>query len=182
LVTDPAINELLHGYPNFDLERLKKSLAAVARSLTTWRNRAAHNQFVSGALTTWLLEATHITEFLTLAFDSPEAAERLAILENLRNRRARIPFDAPGVETTALAQRIEAINNLLHRTIENERDRILVGLKVTGRIEPPIIDAGKSAELTIWLKNDGPVALMKFRANDPTGEGSSDSFAEKRFF
>jgi type I restriction enzyme M protein len=182
LLTDPAVNELLHGYSNFDLEGLKKCLAAVARSLTSWRNRAAHDQFASASLTTWLLEATHITDFLTLAFDSPDAAERLAILENLRNRRARIPFDTPGVETTALAQRIEAINTLLNRTIENERDRILVGLKVTGRIEPPVIDAGKSVELTVWLKNEGPVALLKFRANDPTGEGTSNSFVERRFF
>ncbi len=182
LLTDPAVNDLLHGYPSFDLERLKKSLAAVARSLTSWRNRTSHDQFASKTLTTWLFEATHIAEFLALAFDAADAAERLAILENLRNRRARVTFDTPEVETTALAQRIEAINTLLHRTIENERDRILVGLKVTGRTEPPTIDAGKSAELTIWLKNEGPVALMKFRANDPIGEAPSGAFVEKRFF
>ncbi|MBS1789702.1 MAG: N-6 DNA methylase [Acidobacteria bacterium] len=181
LLTDPAVNDLLTGYPSFDLERLKKSLVAVARSMTTWRNRISHDQFASKALTTWLFEATHITEFLTLAFDSPNAAERLAILENLRNRWTRITFDAPGMETTALAQRIEAINILLHRTIENERDRIQVGMKVTGRTEPPIIDAGKSADLTIWLKNEGPVVLMKFRASDPTIEESSNPAVEKRF-
>jgi hypothetical protein len=39
-------------------------------------------------------------------------------------------------------------------------------VKVTGRIEPPVIDAGKSADLTIWLKNDGPVALIKSDRSD----------------
>jgi type I restriction enzyme M protein len=181
LLTDPAINNLLGGYPNFDLESLKSCLGAVASSLTSWRNRAAHNQYASRALSVWLFETTRAFEFLTLAFDSPDAAERLAILENLRNMRTRIAHDAPGVETTALAQRIEAISTLLHQAIENERLRIYVGVKVTGRIEPPVIDAGKNADLTIWLKNDGPVALINFRATDPTDEGASGPAIEKRF-
>jgi hypothetical protein len=97
LLTDPAINNLLGGYPNFDLESLKSCLGAVARSLTSWRDRAAHNQFASKALSLWLFETTRAFEFLTLAFDSPDAAEQLAILENLRNMRTRIAHDSPVV-------------------------------------------------------------------------------------
>ena len=180
LLTDQAVNELLKEHENFGADDLKRNLITVSRSLTMWRNQNVLGLPANRNFYVWVNSVAHATEYLGFALDVSNPAERLLILEGLKNTPLVNPYNVELPETSLLAERIEAINSTISRTIETERRKILQIVRITGRVESPIIDVGSSAELIIRLKNESPVSLVKFVSNIQSLEIQQEANTETR--
>jgi len=129
-------------------------------ALLPWGERAVHGELGDEDLTDWLVSVTSIGIDLSRAFTLPEGAERLAILERL-GAKLNEPHYMDVGET--VRQRVEAITEALERTIETGRGKLLDQVEIAARLDPPLVDGGRTTEVTLFLKNDGTLLLSSFQ-------------------
>jgi type I restriction enzyme M protein len=177
LMTDPAISALLNGYETLELRELMHSLRHVAEAFRQWVTGASVGQWANERLTRWMMAVSEAIERLSLAFDVL-AAERLFILESLKIEHLSAQIDF--ITQPALARRMQAIHNAMLRTVESERQQLFSKVEIASRISPAMIEIGRGADLTIFLKNESPVTLAMFTAEVVKASGCSGGGFQQR--
>ncbi|MBI4640530.1 MAG: restriction endonuclease subunit S [Candidatus Tectomicrobia bacterium] len=173
LLSDQSIRNLLAEPEQFDEIEISRRFNALVGALHPWRDRAAYSQISDKGLTTWLIQIAELSGNLRDAFELPRSAERLAMLESLRVPMAKLRNILPDVRSS-IRQRVEVITDAIEYTLESERQRILEHIEISAQLEPAILDAGRSSEVIIRLKNEGTLPLRAFHVQTQPELGEAD--------
>jgi type I restriction enzyme M protein len=162
--------------PTMLLERLAESCKEI-------RNRVVHG--VDGSpdskFTAWITTFSEALEGLRGISRVPEGSAQLSILEGTRAgiaRSSKILGDRslPAAKTAlSLARQVED-------SVAELRERLLDTVEIQAKIEPEVIEAGRSSEVILRVRNDSPLPLRGFvvGTEPPVGKSSVNFLGERQ--
>jgi type I restriction enzyme M protein len=162
--------------PTMLLERLAESCKEI-------RNRVVHG--VDGSpdskFTAWITTFSEAMEGLRGISRVPDGSAQLSILEGTRAgiaRSTKILGDRslPAVKTAiSLARQVED-------SVAELRERLLDTVEVQAKIEPEVIEAGRSSEVILRVRNESPLPLrgVVVSTEPPVGKSSVNFLGERQ--
>lgn len=162
--------------PTMLLERLAESCKEI-------RNRVVHG--VDGSsdskFTAWITTFSEAMEGLRGISRVPEGSAQLSILEGTRAgiaQSSKILGDRtlPAVKTAlSLARQVED-------SVAELRERLLDTVEIQAKIEPEIIEAGRSCEVILRVRNESPLPLrgVVVSTDPPIGKSSVNFLGERQ--
>jgi type I restriction enzyme M protein len=173
LLSDASIQDLLaeHG-PIVDKENISRflKLAVALKRLVDDIEPSAEKK---NALAQWLSEVCDMG-FLLVEALLLKGAERLVVIEKLRSPLNDVESILPSVKQS-IRERVEAIGTAMERALESACRELLEQVEISTRLEPPLIDGGRSSELTVYLKHEGAL-LLRFLSVKTEPDRSEASF------